>query len=68
MVPAGLEDVSKFPALFEELLRRGVTDEQAKAIAGGNVLRVWAAVEEVAKQMAKERVKPLEDEVEEIKF
>lgn len=63
MVPAGLEDVSKFPALFAELLQRGVTDEQAQGIAGGNVLRVWAAAEEVAQEMAKEGVRPLEDVV-----
>lgn len=63
IVPAGLEDVSKFPALFAELLQRGVTDEQAQGIAGGNVLRVWAAAEEVAREMAKEGVRPLEDVV-----
>lgn len=62
-VPAGLEDVSKFPALFAELLKRGVTDEQAKGIAGGNILRVWAAAEEVALQMKKGGVRPLEDTI-----
>lgn len=63
IVPAGLEDVSKFPALFAELLKRGVTDEQAKGIAGGNILRVWAAAGKVAREMKKEGVKPLEDTV-----
>lgn len=55
--------MSKFPALFAELLKRGVTDEQAKGIAGGNVLRVWAAAERVAGEMKEEGVKPLEDTV-----
>lgn len=59
--------MSKFPALFAELLKRGVTDEQAKGIAGGNVLRVWAAAEEVAREMKKEGVMPLEDTVAKIK-
>ncbi|KAG0643192.1 membrane dipeptidase-domain-containing protein [Tuber brumale] len=60
-VPVGLEDVSKYPKLFEELLRRGVTDRQASLIAGENVLRVWRDVEEVSRKMNREGVKPLED-------
>jgi len=65
MVPVGLEDVSKYPKLFEELLRRGVTDRQAGLIAGENVLRVWRDVEEVSRKMNREGVKPLEDRVHE---
>lgn len=34
--PRGLEDVSKFPDLFAELLERGVSDEDAAKIAGRN--------------------------------
>ncbi|PWW76285.1 hypothetical protein C7212DRAFT_196855 [Tuber magnatum] len=60
-VPVGLEDVSKYPKLFEELLRRGVTDRQASLIAGENVLRVWRDVEKVSRKMNREGVKPLED-------
>jgi len=47
-VPEGLEDVSKFPDLFVELLRRGYSDDQLRAIAGGNCLRVLRAVESMA--------------------
>ena len=36
----GLEDVSWYPALLEELADRGYTDEDLGKIAGGNVLRV----------------------------
>ena len=36
----GLDDVSKFPLLFAELVRRGWTDEDLKKLAGENVLRV----------------------------
>jgi membrane dipeptidase len=44
----GLEDVSKYPDLFAELLRRGYSDEAVRKIAGQNVLRVMRAVEAVA--------------------
>jgi membrane dipeptidase len=46
--PAGLEDVSKYPDLFAELLRRGYTEQDLKKIAGENLLRVMRAVERVA--------------------
>jgi len=38
--PAGLQDVSRYPALFAELLRRGWSEADCQALAGGNVLRV----------------------------
>ena len=38
--PTGLEDVSKFPALFVELLRRGYSEAEIEKIAGKNLLRV----------------------------
>jgi len=44
-LPAGLEDVSRYPALFGELARRGWTEEDLKALAGGNILRVMRAAE-----------------------
>lgn len=44
----GLEDVSKYPALLGELLRRGYSPADVKKIAGQNVLRVVRAAEEVA--------------------
>lgn len=60
--PTGLEDVSKFPDLIAELLRQGVSDENAAKIAGRNVLRVWAEADKVAKELQK-TMKPLEDDV-----
>ncbi|HOE63367.1 MAG TPA: dipeptidase [Candidatus Sumerlaeota bacterium] len=42
--PIGLPDASAFPALFEELARRGYSDEDLKKIAGENILRVMDAV------------------------
>jgi len=47
-VPEGLEDVSTYPALFAELLRRGYSDDDIIAIAGGNILRVMRQAESVA--------------------
>lgn len=38
--PAGLPDVSAYPALFAELLNRGWSEPDCAALAGGNVLRV----------------------------
>src|SRR5439155_13533348 len=47
-VPDGLEDVSKFPDLIAELLRRGWTELDVKKVAGLNILRVMRAAERVA--------------------
>ena len=49
--PDGLEDVSKYPDLFVELLRRGYSNDEVAGIAGENVLRVMAAAEKVATQL-----------------
>ena len=51
----GLEDVSKYPAVFAELARRGWSDTDLKKLAGGNVLRVLAQAEQVSKRLQKER-------------
>jgi membrane dipeptidase len=55
MVPQGLEDVSKFPALIAELLRRGYSDDDIKKITGQNLLRVMREVEKVSKRLQSER-------------
>ena len=54
-VVEGLEDVSKYPALTAELLRRGYRDEEIKKILGLNVLRVMRAVEKVSATLQKQR-------------
>jgi membrane dipeptidase len=46
--PAGLQDVSRYPALFAELLRRGWSEADCQALAGGNVLRVLHDAEHFA--------------------
>jgi membrane dipeptidase len=47
-VPVGLEDVSRFPDLLAELLRRGWTEAELRKVIGLNVLRVLRAAEAVA--------------------
>jgi membrane dipeptidase len=53
--PVGLEDVSTFPALFAELVRRGWSDADLKKLAGENLLRVLRQAEAVARRLQKER-------------
>jgi membrane dipeptidase len=43
--PEGLKDVSGYPAITAELLRRGYDETDIVKILGGNVLRVMRAVE-----------------------
>ena len=50
--PIGLDDVSTYPKLFAELLKRGYSQEDLAKIAGKNVLRVMRAVEEKAKELS----------------
>jgi membrane dipeptidase len=49
--PQGLSDVSMYPNLFAELVRRGWSDEDLMKIAGGNVLRALEQAETVAKRL-----------------
>ena len=51
----GLEDVSKYPDLTAELLRRGYTDQDVKKILGLNVLRVMRSAEQVSAALRKKR-------------
>ncbi|RWA11257.1 hypothetical protein EKO27_g3853 [Xylaria grammica] len=61
--PEGLDDVSKYPDLIAELLRRGVSDQNAAKIAGGNILRVWADVENVAAKLQSRGEPVMEDDL-----
>ncbi|HMN47120.1 MAG TPA: dipeptidase [Povalibacter sp.] len=49
--PVGLSDVSMYPNLFAELIRRGWTDRELERVAGGNLLRVLEKAESVARSM-----------------
>jgi membrane dipeptidase len=54
-LPDGLTDVSCYPALFAELLRRGWTEDDCARLAGGNLLRVLRGAEDAARVLAAQR-------------
>ena len=47
-LPDGMKDVSFYPHLIERFLLKGYSETDIEAILGGNLLRVWRAVEEYA--------------------
>lgn len=47
----GLEDVSKFPALFAALARRGWMETELRKLAGENFLRVFSEAEAIAARL-----------------
>jgi membrane dipeptidase len=51
----GLEDVSKYPALFAELVRRGWTDAELRKLAADNLLRAFRQAEVVAARLRRTR-------------
>jgi membrane dipeptidase len=51
--PEGLSDVSMYPNLFAELIRRGWSDQDLKLVAGENLLRAFAQAEAVSKRLAR---------------
>ena len=55
VAPVGLEDVSKYPALFAELARRGWSDGDLRKLAGENVLRVLETAEQVSARIRAQR-------------
>nr|XP_030719683.1 dipeptidase 2-like [Globicephala melas] len=58
--PQGLEDVSIYPVLTEELLGHGWSEEELWGVLRGNVRQVFRQVEQV--QEENEGQSPLEDE------
>jgi membrane dipeptidase len=54
-LPDALKDVSTYPVLLAELLRRGYSEDEIKNIAGLNLLRVMGEVEQVAARLQTER-------------
>lgn len=58
-VPTGLEDVSKYPNLFAELIKQGWKDEDLAKLAGGNILRALEDAEKYAKSV--KDMAPLDD-------
>ncbi|XP_003417180.1 dipeptidase 3 isoform X1 [Loxodonta africana] len=58
--PQGLEDVSTYPVLIEELLRRGWSEEELWGVLRRNLLRVFRQVEQVREENSGQS--PVEDE------
>jgi membrane dipeptidase len=56
--PEGLEDVSHYPDLLAELMRRGYTKSDIKKVAGLNLLRVMRAAEKVSYELKESRRGP----------
>ena len=54
-MPKGLEDVSRFPYLIAELIKRGWTDPDLAKLTGGNILRVLRQAETNATRIATHR-------------
>jgi membrane dipeptidase len=50
-LPEGLNDVSMYPNLIYQLLKRGYSDKDIEKICSGNFLRVWKEVEATAKEL-----------------
>jgi membrane dipeptidase len=48
-LPTGLKDVSQYPNLIRVLLDRGWSEADIEKVCGGNLLRVWRAVEQHAR-------------------
>ncbi|XP_051024664.1 dipeptidase 2-like [Acomys russatus] len=59
--PQGLEDVSTYPVLIEELLRRGWSQQELQGVLRGNLLRVFREVEQVRERNSCQS--PLEDKI-----
>jgi membrane dipeptidase len=55
-LPAGLEDVSRYPHLFAELIRRGWSDGDLRKLAGENFLRALREAEAVARRLQADRL------------
>ncbi|RBP18262.1 membrane dipeptidase [Roseiarcus fermentans] len=53
--PQGLENVSRFPHLFAELVRRGFSEGDLMKMSSANVLRVMRRVEAVGRRLARTR-------------
>ena len=54
-LPQGMDSVADLPKITQALLDRGYKPDDIRKILGGNVLRVFRQVEQVSRQMQRER-------------
>ncbi len=50
-LPTGLKDVSDYPNLIYELLKKGYSDDDIQKICSANLLRGWSEVERIAEEI-----------------
>jgi len=50
-LPTGLKDVSHYPNLIFELLKRGYSESDIRKVCGDNLLRVWSTIEQRAREL-----------------
>lgn len=62
--PEGLDDVTHFPMLIAELLRRGMSESDVKLVMGLNIIRVLEEVETHAAKAMKDARAPLNNVIE----
>jgi membrane dipeptidase len=60
-LPQGINSVADLPKITEALLQRGYTAQDVKKILGGNLLRVFAEVEKVSRELQNEDRAPSKD-------
>ncbi len=53
-MPRGLDDVSMYPNLIFELLKRGYSEKEIEKICSKNFFRVWEEIESIGKELRKE--------------
>nr|XP_012592699.1 dipeptidase 1 isoform X2 [Microcebus murinus]XP_012592701.1 dipeptidase 1 isoform X2 [Microcebus murinus]XP_012592702.1 dipeptidase 1 isoform X2 [Microcebus murinus]XP_012592703.1 dipeptidase 1 isoform X2 [Microcebus murinus] len=58
-LPTGLEDVSKYPDLIAELLRRNWTEAEVRGALADNLLRVFEAVEQASNHQQAPEEEPI---------
>ncbi|KAL9696707.1 hypothetical protein quinque_016286 [Culex quinquefasciatus] len=64
LVPQGLEDVSRYPYLFAELLvSEKWTEEDIAKLAGRNLIRVFKQVEQVRDQLEAQGMLPIDQSI-----
>lgn len=54
LTPEGMDSAADLPKITAELMKRGYTADDCRKILGGNIMRVFAAVEKMSKTMAAE--------------
>jgi len=54
--PIGLPDITSYPVIVAELLKRGYTENELEKIMAKNFMRVWNEVLEVAKSLSEDPI------------